>query len=379
MTTSATTPAPDFDPADPATWPNPPDGRCWFLTCPHEVEQVRNSGRRKQVCDQVVHGLRHSRLNKSLARRGLITVPGPGSALIPSLATSGPAGAEPVAPVTQARTSFTHVMDQVHGQLAGLPGLVDRLEIAARTMANADAAAIEIAGAHRASRQAIDQAEAERDVALAQACTALGEAADAKAAQDNAETIAEQALEAEETALAERDAALAAQAATENGERQQRQRAEAAEQVVSEAESTVEQLRGELDGQRADATRITAELATATAQLAAARDQIITEREHAAAQLAEQVRRAEAAEQVASNAEGAVERLRAELDKVRTDAANTVADLRAQLAITIAQHAAAQQRADTTGQALRAAFGLSGAQEAPATPSREIGPPRAAH
>src|SRR6266700_1717101 len=160
---------PVFDPASPATWPDPPAGRCWFVGCPHDVPQVRDSGRRKAVCEQVVDGLRHTRLNRSRAKAGLLVVPTTGS--------GGPAATPPVpagpdvatAPVTQARQTFGQVVGQVQGMLAGLPGLVDRLETAARTVANQEAAATEIAGAHRASRAAIDAAETERDTALAQA------------------------------------------------------------------------------------------------------------------------------------------------------------------------------------------------------------------
>jgi hypothetical protein len=64
---------------NPADWPDPERGHCWFLGCGHEVPQPPGGGRTKTVCDQWVDGLRHTRLNKSLAKRGRITVPAPGS------------------------------------------------------------------------------------------------------------------------------------------------------------------------------------------------------------------------------------------------------------------------------------------------------------
>src|SRR5580765_4631517 len=116
MTSTATT----SDPTDPTTWPDPPQrGRCWFLGCPNPVPQPAGGGRPKAVCEQSVDGLRHTRLNKSLARRGRLTVPDPGT---------GPAGPgdheqqqEPVdKPVTAARQTYRQVLGQVQATLAGL-------------------------------------------------------------------------------------------------------------------------------------------------------------------------------------------------------------------------------------------------------------------
>lgn len=287
------------DNEDPTTWPDPPErGRCWFLGCPNEVPQPKGGGRPKVVCEQLVNGMRHTRLNKSLAKRGRITIPAPGSGQAePHRSEITPSEK----PVTTARQTYSQTLQQVQATLAGLPELVARLETAARTVADQEATAAEIAAVERNARAQIDQAEHERDVALAHARAAERAAADAQAAQAAAEEAAEEALTAEEQAQAERDEARAAQWAAE----------ELAEQLSSELSKTVDErneARAEIERLREQLRQTQHELSITSAQLEAAREQVETEKRHAAERVADQRERAE-------RAEAALDTLRREQEK----------------------------------------------------------------
>ena len=110
--------------AEPAAWPDPPErGRCWFRGCPNEVPQSAGGGRPKVVCEEWVDGLRHTRLNKSLAKRGRIAVPEPGSggAGPASGAAAEESGERGDKPVTAARQTYGQVLQHVQATLGTLP------------------------------------------------------------------------------------------------------------------------------------------------------------------------------------------------------------------------------------------------------------------
>lgn len=343
---------------DPAMWLDPPPvGRCWFFGCPNEVPQPAGAGRRAVVCGQTVAGLRHTRLNKSLLKRGRIQLPAPGGGAHAGGADTTRADA--VKPVTTARATYGQVLAQVQATLAALPGLVERMETAARTVADQDSTASEIASVERGARAQIDAADTERDNALAAARAAQRAAADAETARAAAAEAAEAALEAEDAAAAERDTALAERAAARAAEQaaltQARDaraessalreeltrtgdRAEALARDLAAARDRVEQLHGELtrtEQQRLDTATdrdrlagelqqaraelaqqrqvvadTRAELATTTGQLHVAQERLQTEKTHIAERLADHRARAEHAEQE-------IQRLHAELDAQR--------------------------------------------------------------
>ena len=357
-----TDPADPADPADPRTWPKPPRGRCWFLGCPNEVPQVRDSGQAKAVCEQWVDGLKHTRLNRSLAQRGRITVPAAGSGPASPAKGTGPAAAEgehPAKPVTAARQTYGQTLAQVQTALAELPALVERLEAAAHTVADQEQTAAEIATIERASRAQVDAAEAERDAALTQARAKEREAADALSAKDAAEETAEAALEAEELAAEERDAALEAKAAAEEREQHQRERADQAEAerdaVRAELDRTSERARRlaeELEAARGLVEDLRSQLAGAKQALAdSAEDRMRLDAElvEQRQQTRDQRQRAEVAEQATSRAEATAEQLRTELAEARASAAqhqDAAAQSRADVAALTAQLAAAHERLD---------------------------------
>lgn len=276
---------------------------CWFPQCPNRVPQSPN-GRPKLTCDQVVDGLRHSRMNKSLVERGKLTVPARGSG---QSAPAAMQAASPVSerPVTAARDTMGQLMGEVQQALTVLPSLMERMEAAARTVADQEQVTAEINATQRAARKAVDEAEAERDAALLRVRDVEAELSEALAAKQVAEEVADTALEAEEVAKEQRDAAIGERDAARAAETGQRDRAEGAEAELADVRAGLEraneraemlvdqvnaareqaaaadQLAGEL---RAEVTMLSDRLAAASQRAEDVSRELATAREHAAQQ-----------------------------------------------------------------------------------------------
>jgi hypothetical protein len=214
---------------------------CWFPGCPNLVPQKAN-GRAKLTCDQVVDGMRHSRMNKSLVERGQINVPARGSGQSPTAtsAVQQPTQAEVERPVTTARATMGQLMGDVQEALTVLPSLMERMEVAARTVADQEAVTAEINAAQRAARKSVDEAETERDAALLRIRDTEAELTAALKAQKVAEEVADNALEAEEVANEARDAAIGERDAARAAETGQRDRAEGAEAELADVKAGLE-------------------------------------------------------------------------------------------------------------------------------------------
>lgn len=264
-------------PGDPSTWPDPPArGRCWFLGCPNTVPY--EGGRQAKICDQTVDGLRHSRLNKSLLIRGKLHLPVPGEAAGAVDAAGEQAGSVD-RPVRTARASFGQLLTQVQGTLAGLPGLVERMETAARMVTDSEQTAAEIASIERASRAQVDQAEGALADAQAQVRNYKQEATDAAKAKETAEEVAEDALSAEEDAREATAVANEAAAAAKKEAVEQLQRAEQAEEAAKTVRADLERVSRAAERQR---TELTTELKTARGQVEQLQAQVATSKQQAA-------------------------------------------------------------------------------------------------
>ncbi|MGH3899352.1 MAG: hypothetical protein ACRDTA_14145 [Pseudonocardiaceae bacterium] len=313
---------------------------CEIPGCAHRMP-YSGRGAPPKYCGQTVEGLRHTRLTAHRLSKGHITVPPAGSA------TGGSGDAErgevdgDARPVTVARMTLelllTEVAEQVAGHELRMAVLAEQITAAARTAADRDDAAAEVAAAHRAARADIDAVEAERDQALLQTRQATRDAEESQQRATVAEIAAEEALtelEAAEhvrdQALGERDelaAALAhtrqeresaltriqtlqaeaswarehlAEAAAIQAElieqltaerdraEEQRQRAQDAEQQAAQATSHVEHLSHELTTARGQAEHWQAQASEHRAELAAAHATVDAERHHTAQRLADQ-------------------------------------------------------------------------------------------
>jgi chromosome segregation ATPase len=277
---------------------------CWFPNCPNLVPQNPN-GRQKLTCDQVVDGLLHSRMNKSLVERGKRSVPARGSAQSAPAAMQAASPVEVERPVTAARDTMGQLMGEVSQAVTGLAPLVARMEAAARTVADQEQVTAEINATQRAARRQVDEAEASRDAALLRVRDIEAELGEALAAQQVAEEVADTALEGEEVAKEQRDQALSERDAARAAETGQRDRAEGAEAELvdlragleranSRAEMLVDQvnaareqaaaadrLAGELRG---EVTMLSDRLAAMTQRAEELSHDLATAREHAAQQ-----------------------------------------------------------------------------------------------
>ncbi|MGH3589503.1 MAG: hypothetical protein ACRDRF_00495 [Pseudonocardiaceae bacterium] len=309
---------------------------CEIPGCAHRMP-YSGRGAPPKYCGQAVEGLRHTRLTAYRLSKGHITLP----------AASGPSDPEreevdgDARPVTVARMTLELLLAEVAEQVAGheqrMAVLAEQITAAARTAADRDDAAAEVAAAHRTARVDIDAAEAERDQALLQARQATRDAEQSQQRATVAEIAAEEALteleaaehvrdqvlgERDELAGAlahtreERDAALArvqtlqaetslarehlAEAAATQAElidqltaereqtEQQRQRAQAAQQQATQAANHIEHLSHELTTARGQAEHWQAQASEHRAELAAAHATIDAERHHTAQRLADQ-------------------------------------------------------------------------------------------
>ncbi|MGH3611881.1 MAG: hypothetical protein ACRDRK_04550, partial [Pseudonocardia sp.] len=151
--------------------------------CPHTLD-YGGVGRRPRYCGQSVDGVTHTRYNAHRVNQGTLRLPVPGSR---------PAVDEVAAarPVSLARASIESLREEIASTLtahqAGLRELLGRFADTLATVTDPDAAAAEVAAAHREARTAIDTAEAAEQDALTRARAAVAAEQTAQAAQAAAE------------------------------------------------------------------------------------------------------------------------------------------------------------------------------------------------
>ncbi len=329
---------------------------CEIPGCTRRIE-YSGVGRRPKYCGATIDGIDHTRLTAYRLAHGQAPAGGGGDrAGSPEQPDGGVSR-----PVTVARLSLEDLLTRIRETVAGhevtMGALAAQVAQAAATAADPDAAATEITGAHREARAAIDAADTERDVALAQARDAERAAAADEQRRRSAEDAAEDALAEVETAQTERDQARAAsERASEAADRAQGELAvattewgrttERLDAVSTELAQAREQL-GVLRGDLAQARDTIAATRQEAVDLAAARDglagELVAERERTV----EQRRRAEDAEREASRAQGSVEQLRGELATAREAgdrAQGEVLRVGTELATATAQLAAAREQ-----------------------------------
>jgi chromosome segregation ATPase len=313
---------------------------CEIPGCVHRM-RYSGRGRPPRYCGQVVDGLVHNRLSAYRLSKGEISLPTADASKAEDERDGGEQGYTDPEPVTSARLTLEQLLVQVRDRVAEhethMGALAARIEAAAATASDPDAAAAEVTAAHREARTQVDAAESERDTALRAQRDAERRTEQAQAAQASAEAAAEEALDQAEQADEARTAAVAASETAEGEARQLEERleTEVARAVAAEGEwqRTQDRLQAtseELTAVRAQLELMREELATATQRT---RDLTI-DRDNLAAQLAteqtrlqEQRERAEKAERDASQAHGQTEQLRGQL-------ADTVGNLeRAQAAV----------------------------------------------
>lgn len=336
------------------------DVPCEIPGCTHRIA-YRGTGRRPKYCGDVVDGLPHTRLTAYRLARGELTLPTSSAAAESPASRHGEGYSDQPRPVSMARMTLegllTEVRDLVTTHEDRMAALAKQISTAVATTADPDAAAAEVAAAHREARTAIDAAEAERDTAVHRAREADRVAQAAGQERRVAEDVAEKALTDLEEAQEQRDQADRARA---------------------ELTGTVDELRDSLETTNTEWRRTSHQLETTTAELRAAQDQLAdlhkqieqtreqlagskqevldlaavrerlaneleTERGHTD----EQRRRADDAEKAVSRAEGTVEQLRGELTAARAAAEEhqqQALHTGTQLATVTAQLAAAREQ-----------------------------------
>jgi len=321
---------------------------CEFPGCVHRM-RYSGRGRPPRYCGQSVDGLVHTRLIAHRLSKGEISLPTTDSGRAEGERGVGEQGYTDPEPVTSARLTLEQLLTQVHDRVAAhethMGALAARIELAAATASDPDAAAAEVTAAHREARTQVDAAESERDTALAARRDAERRAEQAQAGQTSAESAAEEALgQAEQAEEARSAAAAAVDAAHESAQKlttqlhTERARAEAAEGEWHRTQDRLEAASDELATARDQLEHVRQELATTGQHI---RD-LSTERDALTARLgAEQARveeqrgRADKAERQASQVSGHAEQLRTQLTEATghlQDAQATIADTRAELA-----------------------------------------------
>jgi chromosome segregation ATPase len=298
---------------------------CEIAGCTHRIA-YRGVGRRPKYCGHVVGGVPHTRLTAYRLARNELTLPRPGGVAEMMTESHAEEGyADQSRPVSMARMTLEGLLGEVRELVRGhecrMAALVEQVSTAVTTVADPDAAAAEVAAAHREARTSIDAAEAERDDAVTRARAAERTAQAAGQARQAAEEIAEKALADLEEAHEQRDQAirerddLVAEADRVNQEWQraagwlaeerahtgeQRRRVEAAEQQVSRAAGRIEYLsselamaRGQVEHWQVQAGEHRAELAGVRSELIAAHAALEAEHNYGAQRLADQQARYE--------------------------------------------------------------------------------------
>jgi len=164
---------------------------CEFPGCVHRM-RYSGRGRPPRYCGQSVDGLVHTRLTAHRLSKGEISLPTTDSGRAEGERGVGEQGYTDPEPVTSARLTLEQLLTQVHDRVAEhethMGALAARIELAAATASDPDAAAAEVTAAHREARTQVDAAESERDTALAARLDAERRAEQAQAAQASAES-----------------------------------------------------------------------------------------------------------------------------------------------------------------------------------------------
>lgn len=343
-------------------------GTCAIPGCTRPVESEtpgRGAGReaprvgpKNKYCQQVDgSGARHDKTLAFRIRKNQVTWP-PAAGDINADAEPGPGGVSAVddrRPVSVARSTLELLLDQLgdvtdqhERQMAGFSAAI---RDAVATLADPDAAVVEVAAVQREARRRVDTAENERDVALERLRTVEHAAAAAEQARVAAEETTEQALTdlelvteaaaagdaraaAAETALAQeqtRTAELGVELTAHTGERDR------LGEALGAATGHIAELTAQLSAAGELAEHRAAELAAAHA----AHTALSADRDQLAEQLTEQRRRAETAEAAAARRETELAGARAELTALTRDRDRLVTEL-------------AEQRTVTTGERRRA-------------------------
>ncbi|RZT75504.1 hypothetical protein EV383_6245 [Pseudonocardia sediminis] len=329
---------------------------CEMPGCVHVIEYA-GVGRKPKYCTRVVDGVVHNRLNAQKVRNGTLTLPAPGSRPERSDINDGEGPGSVPRPVSLARAGIEAIRDEIGSQLTAhqtwMSGATARLEELLAAATDPDAAAAEVAAAHREARTRIDAAEASAEDALARARAAEADATAAATGRAEAETAAEDALaERDELTeqrdryaglLADRDAELdTVRARLDEADLAHRQavaeRDQLAEQLTAarserdRATAALAELREAHDALRAQYQQAQAERDTARTELTAARDDAAAQR-----------RRAETLDRDRYAAEQARDSLTTELATARArtdDLAQAAAEARTAQAVTAAENTA---------------------------------------
>jgi chromosome segregation ATPase len=340
---------------------------CEIPGCVHRM-RYSGRGRPPRYCGQVVDGLVHNRLSAYRLSKGEISLPTPGGGRGEVEAAGVELGYTDQQPVSTARVTLEQLLAQVGDRVVEhetrMGALATRIEAAAATASDPDAAVAEVTAAHRHARAQVDAAESERDTALRTQRDAERDAAQALAGQASAEAAAEEALGAAEHAEQARTAAAAAAEAAQELARTltgqldtATARAEAAEGEGQRTQDRLSATSDELTDALAQLEAVRAELATTTSHirdLTGERDTLGAQLEAEQARVVEQSERAGTAERDASQALGRAEQLRTQLGEARgqlelaqatlTDTRTEVAGLTVELRAARAEIHAEQQR-----------------------------------
>jgi colicin import membrane protein len=302
------------------------DAGCQFPTgpdsvCGRPVARSGAPGRPVKYCDLPGHTRAKAFAVRRDTRRGITGAGQP---------VDEPAQTPLGRPISYGQASFEALLARFERVAADhrlqLGVIVAEAEALVATVGDADAAAYEVAEAHRAAEIRVAQAEAGRAAAERIATTARKEAASAMEAQAQADAAAEEALDQLERVQTQTAARVAAcQAATEQAQTDERA-----------ARAELEKVRTEAAGAAARAQEVT-EAATQT--LIADHDRILAERTADMQRQLEQVK-ADAQEQIqvlrgelaaTTSAVARAEAERAASDRAAERDRVTVAQLRAQL------------------------------------------------